>query len=405
MSRAARITLLVIAAGGAFALGVAIGRTKAKEAQGVHNRSAPGPGVRDSRSDSTAALLDVRERLKQELARKDREIGALEAEWGELREELLGRLTSEQEEWRRGERRMTVRKKALELRARILQRQDKASRQQAVEELARLLNSENTDELLVGLTTLGDLWGHVFDFGQEAFKPHVARALGHEDAEIRLAALECADAIRLEDFRDIVFSLAGDPSPDVRRRAGSLLWRFIGPEGGGRSEVVQILREFLHDEDTRVRTQGFGSLVNSYPRGAEHDAEVEDLMMEASRDEKVAESVLQWHSYQRTVSARLAQRLVETYSDGHGEYQNLQWIGWRFSDDARPIVSSFCVRLLKESLSPYERRRALDALQRIGDASALPALVAIAASEDAEGIERELAGTIERLQRTANQER
>jgi len=405
MSRAGRITLLVIATGGAFALGVAVGGIKAKETQGLHRGFAPGSGVRDSRSGSITALLSVRESLKDQIAGKDREITTLEAEWGELRDELLGRLTSEREEWRRGERRMAARNEALELRAKILQRGNKASQQQAVEELARLLNSENTDELLLGLTTLGNLWVHIFDLGQERFRAHVARALGHEDAEIRLAAIECADAIRLEGFRDMVFSLAGDPSPDVRRRGMTLLSRFIGPEGEGRSEVVQILRSLLHDEDTKVRTQAFGSLVNWYTRGAEHDAEVEQLMMEASRDEKLAESVLQWHSYQRTLSARLAQGLVESYDNGHGGYQNLEWVGWRLSDDARPIVSRFCVRILKQSLSPYERRRALDALERVSDGSALPALEAIAASEDAEGIESDLARTIERLQRVENQPR
>jgi len=127
--------------------------------------------------------------------------------------------------------------------------------------------------------------------------------------------------------------------------------------------------------------------------------------MDMSRNPSSAGEVQRLASHVRTISGRLAERLAELYDEQPPEYRSLGWTGGELSEKARPIASRLWVRVVRDGIEPEERREALEALERIRDPSAVPTLMAIAASEDAEGIESDLARTIERLQRVENQPR
>ena len=63
------------------------------------------------------------------------------------------------------------------------------------------------------------------------------------------------------------------------------------------------------------------------------------------------------------------------------------------------------LRVVRESLSNGRRWQALKGLRELGDPWVIPALDEIARSPDAEGIEEELAKTIEQLQNVGTQPR
>ena len=68
------------------------------------------------------------------------------------------------------------------------------------------------------------------------------------------------------------------------------------------------------------------------------------------------------------------------------------------------MASGFCLGIVRDGLSYYHRSRALDGLRRIGDIWALPELEEIAHSDDAEGIEEQLARTIEHLRQQVGEQ-
>jgi len=396
MSKGEWITLLVVAMCTAFALGVAIGGLRTRGAEMVAEGPGAGSESRLRRSEEVRALLAARRSLRSDLASKDRKILELETELAELREKSFAPLGPGQKKWQDARRRWARKEKVWK---KIFQWRDKAARQEGLEELAALLQSNDAEDLLVGWSTLYRAREYVP--GPEKFKPQFLRAVKHEDPAVRLAALECGGLFCSGDeIRDIVFSLARDPSPWVRRKMVDRLVWYRRQPGERSEEAASLYNELLQDEDAGVKDRARYVVVL---RGS--DAEAENMLMELSRDPASAGVVQKWASRASRISERLAQRLVELYDEQPGGYGALEWTKRKLSDDAKPIASGLCMRILRDSIEPEERRQVLDALERVGDSSVVPELMTIAASEDAEGIEEELARTIERLQRIANQPR
>jgi hypothetical protein len=149
--------------------------------------------------------------------------------------------------------------------------------------------------------------------------------------------------------------------------------------------------------------------IEALRRWPEYAEEMDDLMIELSRDSERADEMMERMASRGTASAKVVRRLVEMLEDGLGGYG----VGYclfrlgrgRLADDAKPIVMDYCLRTLTESLDHSGRHQALETLKRIGDVWVLPELEEIARSVDAEGIEEELARTIETLEKRAKGQR
>ena len=115
--------------------------------------------------------------------------------------------------------------------------------------------------------------------------------------------------------------------------------------------------------------------------------------------------MMRWLTRRENISARVARRLVEMYDEGQTGYDSIDWTRRRLSDEAKPIVVDFCLRVVRDSVEPSERWRALYGLSIIEDVSVITDLQEIARSLDAEGIEDHLRRTIEYLQRRAERQR
>lgn len=404
MSKTGWIVLLVAGTSAGVVIGATLGRGRGREITGPQPSERTKETKRES--DREPVLLASLEEYRKALAEKEKEIGDLRAELAEVSEKLPAPLSPEEEEKQkeeeerreRNERRKARYEKSKELRAKILQRKDKLARALGLEELAGLFQSDDVEETLVGLTTLQRLYGINFD--KERFKPYVMTALNHDDAEVRSAGLNCLYAVcDREEILDMVLPMAKDPALEVRRWvAGQIGW--MGREKG-KEEVTSLLREFLQDEDKSVRRQAFDAL-SQRPELAE---EMEDLAIEMSRDKEGADEMLRWLGRRDTISVKVAQRAVEMYDEGHTGYYALEWVNRRLSDDVKPIAVDFCLRIIRDSIEPYERRRALDGLRRIGDASVLADLDELARSDDAEGIEEQITRTMEYLQKRSREAR
>jgi len=404
MSKTGWIVLLVAGTCAGVVIGATLGKGKGPEI----TRPQPSERTEEKRreSDRVQVLLASLEKYRKALAEREKEIGQLQAELAEVSEKLPPPLSPEEEKKRkeeeerrkRNELRKARQEKSKELRTKILQRKDKLLRALALEELAGLLQSDDAEETLLGLTTLQRLYGINFD--KERFKPYVLTALNHEDAEVRSAGLNCLYTVSArEEVLDMVLPMAKDPAPEVRRWvAGRIGW--MGMEDR-KDEVASVLRELLQDEDNTVKRQAFDALS----RRREVAEEMEDLAIEMSREEERADDMLQWLGRRDTISGKVAQRLAEMYDEGRTGYYGLEWVRRRLSEDAKPIAIDFCLEVIRDSIEHFERSRAMDALRRIGDVSVLVDLEEISRSDDAEGIEDQLARTMEYLQKRSREAR
>jgi hypothetical protein len=99
----------------------------------------------------------------------------------------------------------------------------------------------------------------------------------------------------------------------------------------------------------------------------------------------------------------MAERLIEMHGERHSAYDILYYTRQNLSEEARPIITNFCLRLVRESVEPWERQEVLRKPQELGDPSVIPELEAIARSPDAEGVENYLAETIEQIRKRSSQ--
>lgn len=404
MNRVAWITLLVVGPVAGFVVGTTVGKNRKPKAVSV----APSTATKDKGSDAerVKALRADLEKYRLELAGRENEVRELREELAEAMNKIPHPLTPEEEQKQkeekekqeREERRKALYEKSRELRTKILQRKDRLARALGLEELAGMLQKDNAEETLLGLTTLAGLYGINFD--RERFKPYALAALSHEDAEIRQAALACLRTVSPgEDHFAVTLSMADDSSPDIRRSvAWSIAWAAVGER---KEEAMPALRRLLQDKDPSVRWQVMQALSNFPDRGEE----IVDMGLELSKDPEYAEQMMGWLARRENISAEVAQRLVEMDAERKNGYRDMGWTHRNLADDAKPIAVNFCLETLRDSVEHWQRYEALESLRNIGDVSVLAELEEIARGPDAEGIEGQLMQTIEHLQKRAREAR
>jgi hypothetical protein len=202
----------------------------------------------------------------------------------------------------------------------------------------------------------------------------------------------------------VVSSLVDDPSPDIRRDVARLL---AGAYRDGKNEqLASGLRQLLQDDNWEIKKEAMDALAQS----PEHAEEMEDLAIELSKDPEHANEMMGWLARRPTINAKLATHLVEMIEEEGGPSHILhtsltRWGGPVLSDEARAIFSDFCLRTLKDSISPGRRLQALETLKMTGDDWALSELEEIALGPDAEGVEDIIAATIEHLKRKGDGQR
>jgi len=396
-----------------FAVGMAIGKAGKSEIQPRRPRTeAHG----EERGSDRSRLLASLQRFQNDLAEKERIALSLRAEIEEVRDKLLPPLTPEDEKWlkeRQGEDKRTQRWKRVserkkELKRKILQRRDKVLRADGLDEMASLFESEDADDVLVAIETLKDLLlGRHPRFDRERFKPLVLAALMHEDWEIREQALEYVHfAYFGEEAAAIALGMVNDSHPKVKHEAFFCLW----PSGAmeRHQEIAQSLRALLHSEDKENRSAALWHISNlaeahrygpeQPERGYDYYSEMKDLVMELSRDPESEEDVLEFWWRRRALSEealeRSAEILAATDPDKPFDLLHRDPV----SLEMRELACRHYFRVLRESLDTGLRLDALSWLERTRDKSLVPELKAVAASQDAEGIERQLEQAIKRLE-------
>jgi len=386
----------------AFALGVTVGRSKKVEIE--PRQPAESAKLKKRKSDRVPVLLASVRNLRRELAEKERRTQDLETELVEVQARLLPLLSPQQleeyrqwqEEQKEDQRHADFKFRVQLLRDKIIQRQDPVLRQEGLEELASLVQSDNADDVLLGLRTLG--WLDSMDFDRDRFKPHVLACLTHEKAEIRgsaqtLLGMFCTK----EEALNLVLRMVSDPSHHVRASTASHLGFFSGSERN--EEVATALTALLQDEDNSVRL----CAVDSISRGYDYGDEMEDLVIQVLKDpdRTLQLNAFLWLANRKPLTPKIAQCFVDMINNNWDEAVIMSCLrenAGALADDAAPIITPLCLRVLRDSLLPPPRCDALRVLRTIGDTSVLPKLQQIALGPDAQGIEEELAETIQHLQ-------
>jgi hypothetical protein len=187
-----------------------------------------------------------------------------------------------------------------------------------------------------------------------------------------------------------------DSSPEMRLDAVTR-YAWIGGSDR-REEVASTLKVLLQDEDKSVQKKVLDELWR-YHFQYDYGAEIEDTVIALSRDPELTDSAWAWMFRRGPVSVPMAERLIEMHGERRGFYETLANARQNLSEETRPIITNFCLRLVRESVEPWERQEVLRKLQEIADPSVIPELEAIARSLDAEGIENHLAETIEQIRK------
>lgn len=412
MSKSARTTLLVAATCAAFVIGVAIGG--AKKPKIASRQRAVRSNARKPESDLPPRLRTQLERYREKVAGLQRRLNvvfSLEEETG----------YKEYQEWKK-ERERAQRAHALFEKARALRKKIKAEalRQEGLAELAALIESNNPDDLLVGLTSILHLDGLELD--TERFKPQVLGGLSHELADIRHAALNCISAVCPdEEVADIALQMADDPSAEVRASAVLHLGFLSGERGEEdlgtpqRAEEVEgVLTSLLRDEDEAVRERALfvlGSIIEDSDDDTQIEAKREAFVTDLSSDPQIASDALSWWQRRGKIRAEDAQRFLEmllgediaVFGGGGYSEDTLRLLLPSIStypedDEPPPFLCRLSLRLLRDSPDDGLRRRSIEILRASDDMSLLPELEEIAWSGGARGIAEQLAGTIEYLQ-------
>jgi len=393
------MALLTVAPCAALAVGIMVGGMWKQMLEAPSGKPVDGMDSSAALADRARTLQAINDRLREELAGKEWRIATLEDEIEAVREGLPSPFAPEEqkdrrereERLKRKEWRKSIDEKANELRTKILQRRDKALRQEGLAELDKLVQSDDAEELIVGLTAFRRLPDFILH--KKSYRTHVLTALQHEDPEARFAAVLCLYYVcSKEENLDTFVSLTGDPSPKVRGRAVAVVGQYAGNERNER--VSTVLEKLLHDADVSVGREALKGLSSP---GYDYREEMEDLVIELSRDPETREQAHICLSEMKTIDAKVAQRLVELYDSGRGWSYSSEWMDSSFTDDARPIACRFCLDLVWGNVTRWEKEKGLECLQRIGDVSVLRELETVERSPAAEGIEDVLTRTIESL--------
>jgi hypothetical protein len=397
-----------------FAVGMAIGRATKPKTQ-PHQ-----PVVATTKKEADpqrSRLLASLEALRNTLSEKEQTADDLRAGIEEVQAKLLPPLSPEDEKWlkerqkedRRNQRWKRVLEQKKQLKTKIRQRRDKVVRADGLDEMTSLFESEDPDDVLVAIETLRDL---LFDgprFDRERFKPLVLAALAHEDWEIRQQAIEYVGfAYFGEEAAGLALGMIEDTHPRVKHQAFDCLWSCGAGAMERHEDIAQSLRALLHSEDKEDQSAALWHIYElaravAYRHGQpgtayDYYGEMEERVMELSRDPELEGDLLGFWWRRRTLSKealeRSAEILAATDPDKRFDLLHQNPV----SPEMRELACRHYFRVLTESLETGPRLDALAWLARTGDKSLVPELQAIAASEDAEGIGGQLEQAIKRLE-------
>jgi hypothetical protein len=420
MKRTTSSALWVFSVCGALAAGALVSRRTPSDsapARAAHDANREAKETADN-SDLFVQLRECREAVRE----KEIEIDVLREKLDALRSQLppplspeLGRELKERLEARQraeAENPQTKRRNALQ--RKILQRRDKALREEGLTELLALLQSTDLEDQRTAFATLDSL--HSITFDKETFRPYVLAGLSDADASVRKAAVDCIYAVcPNEEALEMAMRMVKDPDVGIRSWAALELNGSSVPDHT--EMAIAALRSLLQESDVPIKQHILSRLNYCLPQG------MDDVVVKLLGEKGVeyeAGYLLHYGTY--PISGTIVERLAEMYREGTPDETIMRllgpdWIHLGAPDDsdrrgqrclaqeAKPIVREIYLRVVRESLSNGRRSQALEGLQRLGDPWVIPVLDEITRSPDAEGIEDELAKTIEHLRNRPTQAR
>lgn len=304
------------------------------------------------------------------------------------------------------ERSRAIFQKARTLRNKIVQRNDGVLREAGLAELATLIESNDSDDLLLGLTSLFHL--DEMNIGADRFRPQIVAAIGSAYPEVRNAALNCLPMVcPPEEALVIALGMASDDSADVRASAAFNLTFMATRERV--QDIQPVLAALLQDTDEAVRKKALVALWKTCGlcEPEEQAARIEGLTKTISADPQRAGEVLGWWENRMKFRQEDVQRFAEILSEegpslfGGESYSERTLMGLFdvpfVSGDVQPVVTQLCLRVLTDSTDDALRRRALEVVPDLRNNSLVSALEELAETPRAAGIEAELKQTIERL--------
>ena len=373
--------------------------------------------------DLSELVMDL-DRLREGIAGKDNGIRGLREELDalssrlrpglspELEKELRERLESR----KRDEARKPESERRSALRRKILQRKDKRVREAGLTELLALLQSANPEDREIGLGVLSELGSIKVDM--EKYKPYVLAALADDLSAIQKQAADCMALVCSNEERlGLAARMVEDP--DLRYWVAMILKDSSLPEH--KKLAIPALRSVLEEGEVSEKQRVLWSLD-------ELPEELNDIVIKLL-DQEGFESPLARLLHRPTptigtINTPIVQRIAEMYRGGTSEQTIMRYFepeAIHFGDpsddlqesqarpclatEAKPIVRDIYLGIVRDSLPKGRRKQALEGLRELGDPWVIPALDEISRSPDAEGIEDELAKTIEHLRNLPTQVR
>jgi len=407
-----------------FAVGIAIGKARDPE---VEPRQPAAATTHTEKNREEARLLASLDEFRKSLAEKEQIAASLRAEIEEVRGKLLPPLSPEDEKWlkeRQEEDKHTQRfktcwKRSEELVKKVLQRRDKVLREEGLAELESLLKNSVAEDNLAGLWALGTI---VFDndrLDKGRFKPLAQAALFHDDPQVRETALRY---LGNEGWRgdkqgaaETALTMVSDPDVRVKTTALRILVEFGGRERN--EDVAAALKSLLREENSEItsialqatRDLSQESLYASVAEGGlparvaekayDYYEEMRHEVIEASRNAEAQEKVLTFWWGRQTLDKDELERAAEILNGVNpDEYFRVAYDSNPASPELREQAYGYYFRVIRESLDTQRRWMALSRLVSMDDKSLIPELRALAASEDAEGIEQGIADAIKHLE-------
>lgn len=418
MKKAMWLGLWAISVCGAVVGGAVVARPK--HPKSIARMLRPEMKHQEEKSADASELVAELDELREGVAGKESEIQGLQEELAALRSRLRAELSPELEKElrerlesrKRDEARNPESERRGALRTKILQRKDKALREQGLTELLALLQSANPEDREMGFDVLSGLGSIKLD--TEKYKPYVLAALADELPSVQRQAADCLALVcSYEERLAIAARMIEDP--DLRYWATMMLKDSSEPEH--RKLAIPALRSFLEEGEASDKQHILWDLY-------ELPEELNDIVVKLL-DQKGFEGPLTrlLHHETDTIGTPIVHRLAEMYREGTSDDTIMRFLhpgAIHFGDpndfrerqghpcldeEAKPIVRDIYLGIVRDSLGNGRRREALEGLQRLGDPWAITALDEISRSPDAEGIEDELAKTIEHLRNVPTQAR
>ncbi len=248
-----------------------------------------------------------------------------------------------------------------ELSKAILQREDTALREKAIQEIGRMLAAESPDhDKRRALATIYRSLSARFD--RDPLRALVWPLLKSPDPQIRQLAVQVLPGLgaTAADLPKIA-ALAGDCSPGVRGNVGAALV-LIG-QGQHKELVLPALMKLLRDEKPEVVEQTIRSMWGQYS-SAEFDA----LVIQLSRNSRLHHNAIYFClSTMRAKSVAVCRRLVEELSDP--DWNNSGRAAWGLTYgvplDAYPLVEEGLLKAMPEETNAYTRKQEFQALRAV----------------------------------------